>query len=103
MRSLIKLKILEGRNADFEAAFVKAGMLSRPKALDPAFEGELLRTVDDPSTYYVVAQWSSADAYAKWQATSADGADEAAMAVLAKLLVDPIPGKILDVVATSRD
>lgn len=101
MRSIIRLVIREGRNADFEAAFLKAGMLSRPKDLDPAFEGELLRSVDDRATYHVIATWSSAEAYAKWQATSAEGADEAAMALLAEVLVDPVPGKMFDVVATS--
>ena len=99
MRSIIKLVIKPEMNAAFENAFLKAGMLTRPKELDPDFEGELLRSLSDPTTYHVIATWGSPEAYTRWQQTSAEGADEAAMAVLSEALVEAEPGKIYELIA----
>ncbi len=98
-RSIIKLVIKPGRTSDFETAFLATGMLTRPKDIDSAFSGELLRDIDAPETYYVIAAWSSREAYAAWQATSRDGVDADAMAVLDEVLLDPVPGRLFDLIA----
>lgn len=98
-RSIIKLVIKPGRNSEFESAFRAAGMLIRPKGIDSAFSGELLRDIDAPETYYVIAHWSSQDAYTTWQTTSRDGADADAKAVLDEVLVDPVPGRLFELIA----
>lgn len=98
-RSIIKLVIKPGRQQAFEEAFAATGMLTRPKEIDSAFSGELLRDLDAPETYYVVAAWSSREAYATWQATSRDGVDPQAMAVLDEVMVDPVPGRLFELVA----
>lgn len=101
IRSVITLVIKPGANEQFEAAFAAAGMLTRPKAIDADFTGKLLRATDDPETYFVVATWSSPEAYAQWQRSSRDGADAGAIKVLDDVLVRAVPGKACDVVLTS--
>lgn len=99
--SIIRLEIQPGANKAFEKAFVESGMLSRPKAIDTAFEGKLLRCASEPSVYYVVATWSAPERYDEWQQRSREGADPAVLAIIDDLLIDPIPGRFFDVAASS--
>jgi len=99
--SIIRLEIKPGLNEAFEKAFIGSGMLSRPKAIDPGFEGNLLRSVSEPAVYYVVATWSAPEHYDEWQRRSREGADPAALAIVDELLVDPVPGKLFELIASS--
>jgi heme-degrading monooxygenase HmoA len=98
--SIIRLKIKPGQNEAFERAFIDAGMLSRPRTIDPLFEGKLMRCASDASVYCVIATWSAPERYAEWQAKSQEGVDPAAMVILNDTLIDPVPGKLFEVVAS---
>jgi heme-degrading monooxygenase HmoA len=101
VRSVIRFEVKPGREADFEAAFAASGMLTRPSAVDGFMEAELLRAVDRPSEYVVIGSWASVSAYRDWQAISAAGAPREALARLVDTLIDPRPGLVFAVAASS--
>ena len=101
VRSLIRFSVKPGRESDFEAAFEASGMLTRPLAIEGFLRAELLRSRATPAEYYVIGQWDSAEAYASWQKASLVGADARVTAGLLDTLVDPKPGRLFDVIASS--
>jgi heme-degrading monooxygenase HmoA len=66
-RSIIEFKVKPGQEGDFVSAFLDAGMLARPAAIDGFVSAELLRATQDSADFVVIASWSKRDAYAAWQ------------------------------------
>ena len=66
--SIIRFLVKPGRESTFEAAFAETGMLQRPSAINGFVKAELVRSLDDPSAYYVVGEWETEQAYADWEA-----------------------------------
>lgn len=97
--SLITFRVAPGRNADFERAFERAGMLTRPEAVDGFRDAALHRSLDDPDTYIVIGHWDSPDAYRTWQARSGD--DTPGLRELLDALVELQPGQLFGIVARS--
>jgi heme-degrading monooxygenase HmoA len=102
VRSMIRFHVAPGREADFEAAFVAAGMLSRPRAVPGFVDAELSRSLATPGEYLVVARWASADAYRAWQEVSLIEAAQDALNALFETLIDPRPGEAFEVLRTSE-
>lgn len=101
--SLIRFQVKPGREPAFEAAFRESGMLSRPKGVPGFLGADLVRDDGAPGSYLVLGRWESAAAYAAWQARSAAGAPAGALRALGETLVDPQPGRALEVVQSSDD
>lgn len=98
--SLITFRVAPGRNADFEAAFERTGMLTRPEAV-AGFQGAALhRSLDDPDTYIVLGCWDSPAAYRRWQARSGD--DAPGLPDLLDSLITLTAGQLFSTVARSR-
>jgi heme-degrading monooxygenase HmoA len=91
--SVIRFQVKPGREADFEAAFRDAGMLTRPRAVSGYLGADLVRATDAPGEYLVLGRWASAEAYAGWQAVSMADAPREALRRLVDTLVDPAPGR----------
>ena len=90
--SLITFQVAPGRSADFERAFERTGMLTRPHAVD-GFDGAVLhRGVDNPNTYIVIGRWQTTDAYREWQRRSME--DTPGLDGLLHTLLDPQPGQL---------
>jgi heme-degrading monooxygenase HmoA len=102
VRSILRFQIHPGREADFEAAFDAAGMLTRPRAVEGFVDAELSRSLAMPNEYLVVARWASADANSAWPPVSLAEAPPAALAALLATLVDPRPGETFEVLRTSE-
>lgn len=93
-KSIITFDVRSGMEAEFEAAFHAAGMLTRPTAI-PGFQGaELVRAIDDPARYAVLGQWETRESYAQWQAVAQSGAPRDALQKLAACLLNPQPGRL---------
>ena len=101
VRSLIRFVPKPGREADFEAAFEAAGMLTRPSAVEGFLGAELLRSCETPAEYCVIGEWRSPEAYARWQELSLRGADPKRVAALLDTLVEPAPGRLFVGVASA--
>lgn len=97
--SLITFRVAPGRHADFEAAFERAGMLTRPRAVAGFIGAALHRGLDDPDTYIVIGQWATADAYREWQTRSVE--DTEGLAALLDTLADVQPGTLFRQIAGS--
>jgi heme-degrading monooxygenase HmoA len=91
--SVIRFQVKPGREADFEAAFRDAGMLTRPRAVPGYLGADLVRSADATGEYLVLGRWTSAEAYAAWQAIAAQDAPREALRRLVDTLVDPAPGR----------
>ena len=100
-RSLIRFNVKPGKEAEFEAAFDKAGMLRRPKRIAGFIDAELVRSIGDPVEYFVVGRWESEQAYADWQTVSQAEAPPDALATLSDVLTDRMPGRLFAPVARS--
>jgi len=100
-RSVIRFRVKPGAERAFEAAFQRAGMLTRPAAIDGFIEAELVRSLEDPTDYFVIGRWRTEQAYADWQAVSRDTEDADALAAFLDAQVDPSPGKLYRSVARS--
>lgn len=100
-RSLIRFRVKAGRGPDFEAAFERAGMLTRPRAIPGFGRAELIRSLDDPCDYAVVGEWQSEEAYRQWQSVSAAEANRDALAALGDTLEASQPGRLFVVGADS--
>ena len=85
----------------FEEAFAKAGMLTRPAAIAGFVRADLVRSLGEPVTYYVVGEWESEEAYAVWQAVSGPEADQRALAAMRACLIDPAPGRLFTTILRS--
>ena len=96
--SLITFRVARGRSAEFEEAFTRAGMLTRPRALAGYHGAELHRGIEDPQTYIVVGHWDSVEAYRQWQARSLDHTPD--LERLLDTLIDPQPGQLYEPVAS---
>lgn len=90
--SLITFRVAPGRSADFEAAFHRTGMLTRPRAVNGFLDAHLHRSLDDPDTYIVVGHWDTIDAYRDWQQRSAEHVP--GLTELVDTLVDLQPGQL---------
>ena len=101
-RSIIRFRVKPGMEADFEAAFLKAGMLERPARIDGFVSAELVRSVAGPVEYYVIGEWRTEQAYVDWQTISRDGADPDAIAAMQSTLVDHAPGRLFEPLARSK-
>lgn len=99
--SLIRFQVKPGREADFEAAFQDSGMLTRPRAVPGYLGADLVRAAEGPCEYLVLGRWTSAEAYAAWQAISMADAPREALRRLVETLVDPMPGRGFVTVQTS--
>jgi len=99
VRSVIRFTVKPGREADFEAAFVACGMLSRPRAIQGFVEAELVRGLENRGEYLVIGRWADEAAYAAWQARSLEGVTAAQRRALLETLVDPRPGAAYALVA----
>ena len=99
--SVIRFQVKPGREAEFEQAFLKCGMLERPKQIDGFIRAELVRGIADPSEYHVLGTWESEASYAGWQAVSHDVPDQNALATFRDCLIDPSPGRLFKPVAGS--
>ncbi|MDI1366240.1 MAG: antibiotic biosynthesis monooxygenase [bacterium] len=102
LRSVIAFQVHPGREAEFEAAFEAARMLSRPNQVDGFTGAELIRCLDEPTHYMVLGGWSSEAAYREWQGRSIQDAPVEALQRLFATLTDPSPGRIFSVVASSH-
>lgn len=65
IRSIIRLKVEPGHEAEFEAQFRQRGVLRHARETARMRTGELLRPLGD-GPYVVVATWDSAEDYAVW-------------------------------------
>ena len=101
VQSIIRFTVKPGREADFESAFEASGMLSRPRAIEGFLGAQLLRSHDAPREYYVIGNWSSAEAYALWQEASLAGADTTSRAALIDTLDNPRPGRLFHTVSSA--
>ena len=99
--SIIHFDVKPGQAAIFERAFAGAGMLTRPAGVNGFIGAELVRSVDEPTVYYVVGKWESPDAYARWQAIAFDEADPEVMKTFYAALNHPRPGRLFKTVITS--
>lgn len=100
--SIIRFRVKPGLEATFEAAFTKAGMLTRPRAIDGFIRAELVRSVGDPVEYYVIGEWQTQQSYAAWQAISGPEADPEALTAMRETLVEHAPGRLFEVVVGSE-
>jgi heme-degrading monooxygenase HmoA len=98
VRSMIRFQVKPGREAEFEAAFRRAGMLTLPRQAPGFVSEELCRSLEEASVYVVVARWTSEAAYRAWQQRSRDDTS-AETAALLDTVIDLVPGiayEILD-------
>lgn len=91
--SVIRFQVKPGREAEFEAAFRDAGMLTRPRAVPGYLGADLIRATDGLPEYLVLGRWTSAEAYAAWQAISMKDAPREALRRMVDTLVEPTPGR----------
>lgn len=101
-RSMIQFHVKPGMEPQFEAAFLKAGMLIRPKQVDGFVSAELVRSVNEAGEYLVIGEWMSEQAYADWQAAVGDAIDPQAVTDLYATVTDPMPGRLFASVAQSN-
>lgn len=99
--SVIAFQVQPGKEAQFESAFARCGMLERPNAVEGFVKADLIRSVDDPAAYFVVGEWATEQAYAQWQSISRDGADPAALADLHATILEFQPGRLYRTVLAS--
>ena len=97
--SLITFQVAPGRSADFEVAFERTGMLTRPRSVVGFRDAQLHRSLDDPDVYVVVGHWDTSDAYRAWQARSL--AETPGLEGLLDTLRDAQPGQLFRPVASS--
>ena len=97
-RSIIEFKVMPGREDDFVAAFLGAGMLTRPAAIDGFVSAELLRATEGDSDFAVVARWKTPEDYALWQAQAQAGAPSEALARLSDCLISVRKRRLFEVV-----
>lgn len=96
--SIIRFQVRPGQEAAFEAAFIKAGMLTRPTAIAGFVKAELVRSLGEPVEYYVVGEWRTEQAYKDWQAVSGPEADPEALATMRATLIGHAPGRLFQTV-----
>lgn len=101
LRSVLQFRVKPGEERAFEAAFRDAGMLVRPRAVSGFERAELVQCVDDPTLYFVIGSWRTAEAYGVWQGRSAADAPREALSRLIGHLIDASPGRMCSVVASS--
>jgi len=66
-RSVLTLQAAAGRAADLEAFYADNGVLERARAFPGCRAADLLRSVADSSTTYLVtADWDTAADYRRW-------------------------------------
>ncbi|MGB8857888.1 MAG: antibiotic biosynthesis monooxygenase family protein [Ilumatobacteraceae bacterium] len=94
-RSIIWFRTKPGMGPEFEAAFIEAGMLARPRAVDGYLGAELLRSVAEHDEYYVIGRWASPTAYADWQAIASRDAPREALVRMSNALADHRAGQLL--------
>lgn len=99
--SLITFRVSPGRNADFEAAFERTGMLTRPRSMIGFLHAELHRSLDEPDTYIVIGQWATSDSYREWQARSLN--ETPGLSDLIDTLHDAQPGRLFHAIASSPE
>lgn len=97
-RSVMRFQVKPGREAAFEAALRRAGMLTRPAAVAGFIDAELSLSLSDPSEYLVLARWSSEASYRTWQEMALAEVDADALDDLLDTLVEPAPGRLFRVV-----
>jgi heme-degrading monooxygenase HmoA len=100
-RSMIQFHVKPGMEAQFEAAFLKAGMLVRPKQVEGFISAELVRSIGEAGEYLVIGEWQSEQAYTDWQAAVSDAIDPQAVTDLYATVTDPVPGRLFASVAQS--
>ncbi len=98
VRSIIRFKVKQGREQEFESAFKAGGNLTRPVELVGYIKAELVKCASDPSEYYVIGEWADAAAYAAWQEKGPSEAPAGTVERLMDVLVDFEPGKLFDVI-----
>ena len=99
--SIIRFQVTPAMEAEFEAAFAKAGMLKRPAAIPGFIKADLVRSLGEPVEYYVVGEWETQQAYADWQAVSGPEADQEALAAMRACLTGHAPGRLFEAVIRS--
>jgi len=101
--SLIQFKVKPGEQTAFEAAFVKTGMLTRPKSVAGFLGAELIQSNTSTLEYCVVGKWETEQSYTDWQAIATATTDVDALSDLIGTLVDPAPGQLFRTVHSSLE
>ena len=94
--SLVWFKITPGTNAEFEAAFTEAGMLTRPSAIDGYLGAHLHRSLMHADEYYVLGRWTSEESYAAWQAVASKDAPVDAIRRMSAVIVEHRPNVLME-------
>lgn len=97
--SIVWFKVKPGMNAEFESAFLDAGMLTRPAVIDGFIEAHLHHSLMHDDEYYVLGSWTSEESYAAWQSMASEGAPKGAMRRLSDVLVEFKPNVLMSRVA----
>jgi len=66
IRTVIKLRVVPGREEEFEEAFRSRGVLALAHQLAGLRSGELLRPLRSGEPYVVIATWNSEADYQVW-------------------------------------
>lgn len=93
--SLVWFRVNPGMNAEFESAFLDAGMLTRPAAIDGYNGAHLHHSLMNPDEYFVIGSWTSEKAYADWQEIASSGAPVDAMKRLGRCLAEHRPNTLM--------
>ena len=93
--SIVWFKIKPGMNAEFECAFLEAGMLTRPSAIDGYLGAHLHHSLMHEDEYYVLGSWTTEESYAAWQEVASDGAPVDAIKRMSAAILEHRPNVLM--------
>ena len=93
--SIVWFKVKPGMNAEFEKAFLEAGMLTRPSAIDGYLGAHLHHSLMHEDEYYVLGSWTTEESYAAWQEVASVGAPVEAIKRMSAALLEHRPNVLM--------